>query len=145
VCNDFEVPVYSIGKAAEILNISVHTLRMYEKEGLIVPFKKTTSHRLYSRADIEKVNCLRNSINEKKLSIAGIKVIFSLIPCWDIIKCSDKERKACGAFNSYSLPCWTVNHKDNICAGLECRDCKVYKDYADCHKIKDSIKKLVTR
>jgi hypothetical protein len=33
-------PLFPIRTAAKLLNISVHTLRMYEKEGLIIPFKK---------------------------------------------------------------------------------------------------------
>ncbi len=45
-------PIYPIRTAAKLLNISVHTLRMYEKENLILPFKKSTSHRLYSRNPI---------------------------------------------------------------------------------------------
>ena len=33
-------PVFPISTAAKLLKISVHTLRMYEREGLIIPFKK---------------------------------------------------------------------------------------------------------
>ncbi|MCX8056055.1 MAG: MerR family transcriptional regulator, partial [Ignavibacteria bacterium] len=80
-------PKYKISEAAKILGISVHTLRMYEREGLILPFKKTTNQRLYSEKDIERLKCIRNSINEKKISIEGIKRIFSLIPCWAIVNC----------------------------------------------------------
>jgi MerR family transcriptional regulator/heat shock protein HspR len=142
VCDSFEEPLYSIGKTAKLLNISVHTLRMYEREGLIVPFKKSTSHRLYSRSDIEKINCIRSAINDKKLSIAGIKLVYSLIPCWDIVKCSPADRSNCNAYNKSSEPCWTFKHKDNICADSICRDCLVYREYTDCHKVKESIRNL---
>jgi predicted site-specific integrase-resolvase len=43
--NYFE-PVFSISTAAKLLDVSVHTLRMYEREGLIIPFKKDSSQRL---------------------------------------------------------------------------------------------------
>ena len=142
MCDSFEEPVYSIGKTAKLLNISVHTLRMYEKEGLIVPFKKATSHRLYSESDIHKIHCIRSAINEKKLSIAGIKLIYSLIPCWDIVKCPDDERNRCDAYNLNSDPCWTYRHKDNVCADFDCRNCTVYKEFTDCHKVKESIRNL---
>lgn len=142
MCNSFEKPLYSIGKTAKLLNISVHTLRMYEKEGLIVPFKKTTSHRLYSQSDIEKVNCIRSAINDKKLSIAGIKFVYSLIPCWNIVKCSVQERNNCQAYIMNAEPCWTYKHNNNVCAETECRTCIVYKEYTDCHKVKESIRNL---
>ena len=142
MCDNFEEPLYSIGKTARLLNISVHTLRMYERERLIVPFKKSTSHRLYSRSDIEKINCIRSAINERKLSIAGIRLIYSLIPCWDIKKCSVKERDNCPAYTLNSEPCWSYKHSGNVCAESICRECTVYNEYTDCHKVKESIRNL---
>lgn len=136
-----DTPLYSISVAARLLNISVHTLRMYEKEGLIIPFRKETSHRLYSESDIERLNCIRRAINESKISIAGIKMLYSMIPCWDIINCSEDDRVNCEAFNSdsHGAPCWSFVHKENICATNDCRLCSVYNDYAVCQKIKSSI------
>lgn len=136
-----EVPLFSISVAARILDISVHTLRMYEREGLIVPFKKESNHRLYSKSDIERLNCIRKTINEKKISINGIKTIYSLIPCWEIIKCSQRDRENCEAYKSHSMPCWTFAHKDNVCATLSCRDCNVYRNYAECGSLKDKLKR----
>lgn len=141
--NRFEEPVYPISAAAKLLNISVHTLRMYEREGLIVPFKKETNHRLYSKADIERLSCIRRAINESKISIAGIKTIYSLIPCWKILGCSEEERKECEAFSSHSQPCWSFDHKNNLCEDRECRDCTVYKDFNECKVIKESLTNLI--
>ena len=44
-------PKYTISNAAKLAGISIHTLRMYEREGLIIPFKKTSNQRLYSRSE----------------------------------------------------------------------------------------------
>jgi MerR family transcriptional regulator/heat shock protein HspR len=71
-------PIFPIRTAAKLLKISVHTLRMYEREGLIIPFKKETSHRLYSKDDLARIECIRNAINQQKISINGIKTIYSL-------------------------------------------------------------------
>ena len=46
--------MYSIGTVARMLGISVFTLRKYEREGLIVSFKKKSGHRLYSASDVER-------------------------------------------------------------------------------------------
>jgi MerR family transcriptional regulator/heat shock protein HspR len=137
-----EQPMFPISTAARMLKISVHTLRMYEKEGLIIPFKKETNHRLYSRADIERLNCIRKAINEFKISISGIKTIYSLIPCWQITNCSEEDRQNCNAFTAHDNPCWTFKHKENICGNIVCRECHVYKDYSECGDIKELIKNL---
>lgn len=136
-------PIFPIRTAAKLLNISVHTLRMYEREGLILPFKKQTNQRLYSQKDIERIGCIRRAINKDKLSIKGIVKIFSLIPCWKIAGCPEGDREKCEAYNGYSLPCWSANHKDNFCEDKDCRACEVYKDFGECHSIKDKIKELI--
>ncbi len=132
-------PIFSISVAARLLKISVHTLRMYEREGLIIPFKKDSNQRLYAKADLERIQCIRDAINQAKISINGIKTIYSLIPCWDIVKCSEEERKDCSSFNNAQKPCWTYDHK-NVCKERNCRDCEVYSKYSQCGNIKELIK-----
>ena len=136
---NFDLPLYPISSAAKILDISVHTLRMYEREGLIIPYKKESNHRLYSRADVERLQCIRKAINESKISIAGIKTIYSLIPCWEIVNCPVEDRKNCQAFKAHSQPCWSFVHEKNACEKKECRVCDVYIKYAECGKIKELI------
>ncbi|MHB1686300.1 MAG: MerR family transcriptional regulator [Ignavibacteriaceae bacterium] len=139
---NYNLPLLPIRSAAKILNISVHTLRMYEREGLIIPFKKASSHRLYSNADIERLKCIRRSINESKISIAGIKTIYSMIPCWEIVNCSRSERENCMSFKEHTKPCWTYNHQDNPCQTRDCRSCAVYNNYSECGKIKELIRSV---
>jgi MerR family transcriptional regulator, heat shock protein HspR len=143
ILDNNELPLYSIGSAARILNISVHTLRMYERAGLILPFKKESKHRLYSESDIQRLKCIRSAINDKKISIAGIKTIYSLIPCWEITKCSEEERNNCEAYKSHSKPCWTFEHNGNKCSKIDCRNCEVYKKFSDCEKVKDLLIKIL--
>ena len=135
-----EEPIYPIRIAAKLLNISVHTLRMYEKEDLILPYKKSTNHRLYSKNDIDRINCIRSAINESKISINGIKTIYSMMPCWEVINCSKADRSRCSAFLRHSGPCWAVKGDDTICATKECRNCAVYQDYGECGSIKNFIR-----
>ncbi len=140
--NDFNIPKYPIREAARKLQISVHTLRMYEREGLILPFQKSTRHRMYSDADIERLRCIRATINEKKISINGIKTMLSLIPCWDIVNCSELDRLNCEAYSVSEKPCWTYSHTTNVCASFECSKCYVYQSFQDCSTIKSAIKNL---
>ncbi len=90
-------PIYSIGTVARMLEVSVHTLRLYEREGLVLTDRLSGNHRLYSAEDVERLRCIRIAITEEKLSIEGIKRIHSLIPCWDIVGCSQADRDQCPA------------------------------------------------
>lgn len=135
-------PIFSISAAAKLLNISVHTLRMYEREGLIIPFKKESNQRSYSKADLDRINCIRNAINESKISINGIKTIYSLIPCWQVIKCSEEDRKKCESYNAHGKPCWTYKHPNTVCENKNCRACEVYNNFSECGKVKELIKSI---
>ena len=142
---DLNNPKYTISNAAKLLHISVHTMRMYEREGLILPFKKESGQRLYSDKDIERVNCIRHSIKEEKLNLQGIRRMLSLIPCWAIVECSVSDRDNCDAYNSSSKPCWMINHKNNYCAGKDCRECEVYHSFGSCESIKNKLKELLPK
>lgn len=139
-------PIYPIRTAAKLLNISVHTLRMYEKENLFIPYKKSSSHRLYSQSDIKRIECIRSAINDSKISISGIKTIYSMMPCWEIISCSKEDRSRCSAYLTHSGPCWSMKGEATVCASKDCRNCSVYKDYGECESIKNFIRnKLMGR
>lgn len=139
---DNDAPVYSIGVIAELLNISVQTLRLYETEGLIIPYKKDSKHRLYSQNDLIRLQCIRDSITKKKFSISSIKTLYSMIPCWAIKKCSLEDQQICPAFLGAMEPCWIIKSSGTECASTDCRICDVYKKHNRCEYIKDSIKQL---
>ena len=76
--NNSNDPIFTISNAAKLLNISVHTLRMYEREGLILPYRKSSNQRLYSQMDLERVRCIQKTINEDKINIEGLRRILAL-------------------------------------------------------------------
>jgi MerR family transcriptional regulator/heat shock protein HspR len=140
---DFPInePIFPIRTAAKLLNISVHTLRMYEKEGLIIPYKKNSHQRLYSKSDLERIECIRHAIYEDKISIAGIKTIYSLIPCSQVLGCKE-NRETCTVFKEYHKPCWMLKHINNFCTHKDCRECVVYSSFKDCSSIKEIIQEI---
>lgn len=56
---------FTIGNAAKELNVSIHTLRYYEKEGLLLSINRDASgKRIYTESDIQwiyMVRCLRDT------------------------------------------------------------------------------------
>jgi MerR family transcriptional regulator/heat shock protein HspR len=131
--------LYTIGETADLVGTSISTIRMYEREGLIIPNRRHSGHRRFSGADIERIRCLRKMINEEKVSIAGIRHMLSLIPCWKIKNCTPEARESCPAFSSTEKPCWMLSGKSWECRSAECRECAVYTDVANCQTLKRTI------
>ena len=136
-------PIYTISTAAKILSTSIHTLRMYEREGLLIPFRKKSNQRLYSDQDIERVKCIQRTINKDKINIEGMRRVLSLLPCWSIINCSSEDRENCEFYSGHTKPCWMINHKNNTCQNKDCRECEVYRCFGTCASIKNKLKELL--
>jgi len=117
--------LYPIGIVAELLDIHPRTLRIYEREGLIRPARRS-GKRYYSNTDLQWLTCLRRLTHEEGLNIAGIKKLLTLASCWEIRHCPDEERKNCPAVLDFPVPCWELKPKSCQHKGLDCPNCKVY-------------------
>lgn len=136
---DKSKPIFTIGIAADMVGVSVHTLRMYEKAGLLCPHRTITGRRLYSITDIKLLYHIRALIKERGLNLAGIKALWGLIPCWEIRKCTDDVRTVCGAFTKKTGPCWGLKVNLDFCLTSHCGDCIVYELVAQSQDIKTMI------
>jgi len=119
-------PIFSIGIAAKKLDIAVPTMRMYEKAGLIIPFRTDTGCRFYSIADLKRIAYIRNLIKKESLNLAGIRRLMALIPCWELKPCPQESRKKCPAYNDCKNICWML--PETICKAEDriCISCSVY-------------------
>ena len=73
-----EEPRYVISIAARILGIQTHTLRYYEKIGIIEPSRSRGNIRLYSDSDIARLKRVRTLMDELGVNLAGIEVILRM-------------------------------------------------------------------
>ena len=97
-----EKPIFTIGTTAKMLDLHPKTLRHYERENLIRPVR-TGSWRYFTMDDIKWIECLRDMIHEKGISLAAIKKLLQYTPCWNIADCPFKKRKQCTAFMANGL------------------------------------------
>jgi MerR family transcriptional regulator, heat shock protein HspR len=134
--------LYTISVVADLIGVSVHTLRMYESSGLIIPQRTETKRRLYSRADIQRLKSIRILIEDHGLNLAGIKALLSMIPCWELINCTAESRKICDAHNNMTEPCWMVKCKGDECNDIICSECEVYINSSPFTELKTNIFKL---
>jgi len=76
--HSFEEPVYTIGVVSGILGIHPQTLRHYEKEGLITPFRTAGNTRFYSQKNIDDLHLVLRLTKELGVNLAGIDIILQL-------------------------------------------------------------------
>ena len=136
-------PVYSLGTASRLSDISVHSIRQYVDNGLLIPYTSTSKRHLFSQVDILRLKSIKKQLSTMGLNMAGIKAMYSLIPCWLIHPCSVETREKCEAYYSNSVPCWEASDKGKECKNEDCRYCKVYKYPEECSDIKSLIKKYL--
>ncbi|GAB4185646.1 MAG: hypothetical protein Kow00108_23130 [Calditrichia bacterium] len=136
---DIFEPVFTIGVIAKKLDVSVQTLRLYEQEGLIYPFKTDTGRRLYSMHDLERLDCIRKMIVEHGLNLQGIRKLMSLVPCWEFKGGLDEDCKNCPAYFDAQGPCWSLKNVGQKCIQEDCRECPVYRINFNCGKLKEII------
>jgi DNA-binding transcriptional MerR regulator len=65
---------YSIGEAAEMLNIPISTVRFWETEFRILkPMKNKKGNRLFTSADIKNLKIIYHLLKEEGMTLPGAK------------------------------------------------------------------------
>src|SRR5437764_8630283 len=67
-----------ISVAAELVGMHPQTLRIYEQKGLIRPKRTNGGTRLYSDADVERLQLIQQLMNELGLNLAGVERVLEL-------------------------------------------------------------------
>jgi MerR family transcriptional regulator, heat shock protein HspR len=69
---------YMIGVVAMRYEIHPQTLRLYEREGLLLPSRTEGKTRLYSEEDIERLEFILNLTRDLGVNLAGVEVVLNL-------------------------------------------------------------------
>ncbi len=75
---DNNEPRYVISIAARILGIQCHTLRYYERIGIIEPSRSQGNIRLYSERDIVQLRRVKTLMDDLGVNLAGVEVILRM-------------------------------------------------------------------
>jgi MerR family transcriptional regulator/heat shock protein HspR len=70
-------PLYMISVAAELTGMHPQTLRVYEQKGLVNPGRSRGNTRLYSQADIERLNLI-SQLTDEGINLAGVVRILDM-------------------------------------------------------------------
>lgn len=69
---------YTIGSVAELYKIHPQTLRLYERENLLRPSRSLGNTRLYTDADLERLEIVLTLTREMGVNLAGIEVVLNM-------------------------------------------------------------------
>lgn len=75
---DIELPIFSVGRAAELAGIHPQTLRQYDRLGLVVPQRTDGGARRYSLRDIDRLAQAQTLSQDEGINLNGITRILQL-------------------------------------------------------------------
>lgn len=73
-----KLKTYTISAVAELYEIHPQTLRMYEREGLLKPSRSVGNTRLYTDADLERLEVILSLTRELGVNLAGVEIIINM-------------------------------------------------------------------
>jgi len=69
---------YFISVIASRYHIHPQTLRLYEREGLLIPSRSKGNTRLYTDRDVKKLEMILNLSRDMGVNLAGIEIILNM-------------------------------------------------------------------
>ncbi|MBP1746086.1 MAG: hspR, partial [Deltaproteobacteria bacterium] len=74
---DKKQPLFMISVVSKMLGVHPQTLRLYEREGLVMP-QRTKRTRVYSQEDVERLAMIIRLTRELGVNRAGVDIILRL-------------------------------------------------------------------
>ncbi len=72
-------PRYVISIAAKMVGIEAHTLRYYERLGLVQPERSSGNIRLYAEEDLDRLRYIKTLMSDCGVNLAGVEVVLRLM------------------------------------------------------------------
>jgi len=76
---DEKEPRYVISIAARMVGVRTHTLRYYERIGIVEPCRSQGNIRLYSERDIAQLKRVKTLMDDLGVNLAGVEVIMRMV------------------------------------------------------------------
>ena len=76
---DENEPRYVISIAARMVGVRTHTLRYYERIGILEPSRSRGNIRLYSERDIAQLRRVKTLMDDLGVNLAGVEVIMRMV------------------------------------------------------------------
>ena len=116
-----------IGMIAGRFGISVDLLRLYEREGLLIPIKSPRGTRYFTEHDYSWIAMLLRLVREARMNLAEIRRLLAALPCWQIRHCGFESKQGCPVISDDSRPCWSNRATCPVVCAQDCYFCPVYR------------------
>ena len=116
---DSKIGLYMIGVVAARYEIHPQTLRLYEREGLLLPSRTEGKTRLYSYEDLERLEFILSLTRDLGVNIAGVEVVLNLRDrihhmqeeMQRLAECYEEQLRAAGLHPEPPMPQEGINPK----------------------------------
>jgi MerR family transcriptional regulator/heat shock protein HspR len=69
---------FTISIVSRMHGVHPQTLRLYEREGLLIPHRSEGNRRLYSREDLRRLKIILSLTRELGVNLAGVEIILGM-------------------------------------------------------------------
>ncbi len=69
---------FTISIVSQMYGIHPQTLRLYEREGLLIPHRSEGNRRLYSREDLRRLRIILSLTRDLGVNLAGVEIILGM-------------------------------------------------------------------
>jgi len=121
-----------IGAVARHFGISPDLLRLYEREGLLIPMKSPRGTRYFTEHDYLWIGTILRLVREAGLKLAAIRHRLAQLPCWQIRNCGFTNKANCPVISDLSKPCWANRAMCPVVCSKNCYFCEVYRSAPNC-------------
>jgi|GEM_PF-2546824 len=119
-------PVYAIGHAAKKLGVAAPTIRMYEREGLLLTFRTETNRRVCSKRDFRYLEQIIHLIRRQGLNIDASCRLAAKISCPPLMSYSEAICRQRFAYLHSSKVCQMISNTMCARSTNNCRTRNVY-------------------
>lgn len=74
-----EKPIITISVAAKLLKLHPRTLMLYERSGIVRPYRTATNRRLFSVNDLSELQFVKYLTRQEGVNLKGVKIILETI------------------------------------------------------------------
>jgi hypothetical protein len=134
-----------IGAVARHFAVSVDLLRLYEREGLLIPIKSPRGTRYFTEHDYPWIASILRLVRESHMNLAAIRHVLAALPCWKMRNCGFENKKGCPVISDELRPCWSNRAMCPVVCAQDCYFCPVYRAAANCEGFKPLLDALADR
>jgi DNA-binding transcriptional MerR regulator len=97
-------PVYTIGVVARLLEVRTQTLRVFEREGLLLPSRTEANMRLYTQNELLLLRRICSLMRDEGVNIPGVRTVLRIEGYYESLLAGEPAQGSGGAGEDREKP-----------------------------------------